>query len=317
MDKELLIFDTDIGGDCDDAGALALCHMLCDKGEAQLLAVTSCYATDWVAGCIDAINKYYGCRVPIGVNYDRYVEAPNYGGGYKGYDRAICENFPNDYSGAVKAPGCLDVLRSTLAAANDGSITLVATGYLSSLAGLVLSEPDDISPLNGRELVRRKVKRTIVMGGRFYEGWPGEFLYAGVPVVCEYNINCDIKAAQTVCDNWCGELIFSSFEIGASCITLKDFHKYADVNPAARAYAEHPTAAVMGRESWDLTAVLYAIRHDYGYWRLSAPGTVSVTDDGVTHFTASDCGEHRFLLPSADNAMLCQIMDDLVMDKLL
>ena len=37
-----IIFDTDIGGDCDDAGALALIHRLCDKGEAELLAVTHC-----------------------------------------------------------------------------------------------------------------------------------------------------------------------------------------------------------------------------------------------------------------------------------
>ena len=35
-----IIFDTDIGGDCDDAGALALIHRLCDKGEVELLAVT-------------------------------------------------------------------------------------------------------------------------------------------------------------------------------------------------------------------------------------------------------------------------------------
>lgn len=38
-----IIFDTDIGGDCDDAGALALLHRLCDMGEAELLAVTHCY----------------------------------------------------------------------------------------------------------------------------------------------------------------------------------------------------------------------------------------------------------------------------------
>ena len=27
-----VIFDTDIGGDCDDAGALALIHSLCNMG---------------------------------------------------------------------------------------------------------------------------------------------------------------------------------------------------------------------------------------------------------------------------------------------
>ena len=42
MSPETIIFDTDIGCDCDDAGALALLHRLCDKGEARLLAVTHC-----------------------------------------------------------------------------------------------------------------------------------------------------------------------------------------------------------------------------------------------------------------------------------
>ena len=52
-----ILFDTDIGGDCDDAGALAMLHRLCDLGECELLAVTACYASPYVAGCIDAINR--------------------------------------------------------------------------------------------------------------------------------------------------------------------------------------------------------------------------------------------------------------------
>ena len=35
-----IIYDTDLGGDCDDAGTLAMLHRLCDLGEAELLAVT-------------------------------------------------------------------------------------------------------------------------------------------------------------------------------------------------------------------------------------------------------------------------------------
>ena len=73
-----IIFDTDIGWDCDDAGALALIHSLCNKGEAELLAVTATYYHKYAAGCIDAINRYYGRIVPVGVNYSRvdtFVEA--------------------------------------------------------------------------------------------------------------------------------------------------------------------------------------------------------------------------------------------------
>ena len=35
-----IIFDTDIGGDCDDAGALAILHEAQNAGKAELLAVT-------------------------------------------------------------------------------------------------------------------------------------------------------------------------------------------------------------------------------------------------------------------------------------
>ncbi|NRF95128.1 hypothetical protein HQN89_30025 [Paenibacillus frigoriresistens] len=55
-----VILDTDMGPDCDDAGALAILHALVDRGEAELLAVTHCTSNPWGAGCIDAINVYYG-----------------------------------------------------------------------------------------------------------------------------------------------------------------------------------------------------------------------------------------------------------------
>ena len=86
-----IIFDTDIGGDCDDAGAFALLHRLCNKGEAELLAVTACYASPYVAGCIDAINTYFGRIVPVGVNYSRKSENR---GVYAG---ELCDNYPNRY----------------------------------------------------------------------------------------------------------------------------------------------------------------------------------------------------------------------------
>ncbi|MBQ5761828.1 MAG: nucleoside hydrolase [Clostridia bacterium] len=311
--KSLIIFDTDIGGDCDDAGALALCHALCDLDEASLLAVTCCYATPYVAGCVDAINKYYGRSVPVGVNYDReYLSEIKYCDGYFGYDRPICELFPNDYKVYAGIPDSLEVLRKTLADSEDDSVTLVATGYLSSFAKLILSDADEFSPLSGRELIAKKVRQTVVMGGRFFEGWPGDYLYAGAPVVTEYNIRSDIKAAQCVCDNWPGKLIFSSFEIGTACMSLKYFHRLADKNPAAMSYKLHPSASVSGRESWDLTAMLQAIRPDRGYWKLSACGKINVSDEGVTSFEADETGKHYFLLPDAPESVIRDTMESLI-----
>ena len=38
-----LMFDTDMGSDCDDAGALALLHELATLGECEILSVTHCH----------------------------------------------------------------------------------------------------------------------------------------------------------------------------------------------------------------------------------------------------------------------------------
>jgi hypothetical protein len=61
---------------------------------------------------------------------------------------------------------------------------------------------------------------------------------------------------------------------------------------AYRAYQAMPYDA----PSWDMTAVLYAVRPEAGYFKLSEPGTISVLSDGSTRFSASAGGKHRYLI---------------------
>ena len=51
----------------------------------------------------------------------------------------------------------LPVLRRTLAAADDHSISYVSVGFLHNLAELLASPADTISPLTGQQLVEQKV----------------------------------------------------------------------------------------------------------------------------------------------------------------
>ena len=200
-DPVKIIFDTDIGGDCDDAGALALLHSLCEKGEAELLAVTGCYATPYLAGGIDAINTHYGRRVPVGILHDRF-DPRDRTEGYNGYDKSVAEHFPHSFPDWRQVPDSVRLIRQKLEEAADGEITLVATGPLTTLGRLVLSGPDEVSPLSGKELIEKKIRRTVVMGGRFFGTWPFEFGYGiNTPhVTAEWNIYADIPAAQTVTD---------------------------------------------------------------------------------------------------------------------
>ena len=307
---EKIMIDTDIGNDCDDAGALALCHALCEKGEAQLLAVTACLSTPYIAGCIDAINRHYNRIVPVGENYNKEEKRLQFDEGGCTCDKIVFERFNNSYK-ENRAEESLKVLRKTLAEAEDGSVTLVGIGYLTSLAQLIMSKPDDFSALSGKELVLKKVKRTVVMGGRFYETWPMDIINGIENIKAEFNIINDIKSAQTVCDEWCGELVFSSVEIGNYCRTLKDAYRRTQ-NPVGLAYSVYPWAKEKGRESWDLTAILYAIRPDSEYWYTHAKGKISVDDEGVTTFETRPDGKHTYLIPRMDYKQLEEEIDNIV-----
>ena len=312
-----IIFDTDIGGDCDDAGALALIHRLCDKGEAELLAVTHCMSSVYYPGCIDAINRFYGRDVPIGMNFQ-------FGNGDRTercvYAAELAEKFPNKY-GAKMPYECGDVedtlalLRRTLAAAEDRSVVLVATGNLSSMARLVTSGADEISPMTGAELIEKKIKRTVLMGGRFFESWPMIVYESGNPthhvMTWEYNIRFSgYENAKTVFDNWRGELVLSSYEIGSFIVTMKGYAKRAkEGDPVAWAYQVHN--GDVGRCSWDHTAVLEAIRPG-AYWNLHEFGKISVGEDMVTRWEKSDEFKHTYLLPKVDYEEIRRVIDGLV-----
>jgi len=317
MEKEKpvkIIFDTDIGGDCDDAGTLAMLHSLCDKGEAELLAVTHCYSSPWYAGCIDTINRYYGRTVPVGLNYDCPKTNRNT---YAGLISDLFESrYPASCYGTEDAPeDTLRVLRKVLAEAEDQSVTLVVTGALTSMARLAESKGDDISPLSGQEMIRKKLARTVVMGGRFKESWP-MVIYPdgnenGMQVTWEWNIKgSGLRAAQTACDLWCGELVFSSYEIGSYIKTMVGYPMRAKKgDPVAAAYEIHNRGE--GRCSWDQTAMLEAIRPGK-YWNYHAFGKVSVDDEFVTHWHKDDRYRHTYLLPKVDYEEIRQVIDDLV-----
>ena len=309
-----IVYDTDIGGDCDDAGALALLHGLCEAGEAELLAVTGCYATPYLAGCIDAIDTHYGRQVPVGILHDRF-DPRDVTDGYNGYDKSVAEHFPHRFPDWRAVPDSVALIRRILSEAEDGEVTLVATGSLTTLSRLVTSGADEISPLSGRELIEKKTERTVVMGGRFFGTWPFEYgVGIRTPhVTTEWNIDADIPAAQMVCREWPGELIFTSHEIGNWLITLSsinDDERRRDVNPVAHAYRVHHGRG--GRESWDLTAVLYAVRPDAGYWNLHPWGRITVDDEGVTGFCEEKNGRQSYLLPREDVDTLVRIMDGIV-----
>jgi len=97
---------------------------------------------------------------------------------------------------------------------------------------------------------------------------------------------------------------------------MRDYVKKAPQDdPVRRAYELHPCGRQHGRESWDHTALLYAVRPDAGYWNLHPYGRVTVDDDGVTRWHAEEGGMHSYLLPREDYDTVRQIIDGLVLPQ--
>ncbi|MBI1358439.1 MAG: nucleoside hydrolase [Acidobacteria bacterium] len=266
-----------MGNDIDDALALAMIHSLESRGECRLLAVTLTKDHPKAAPFVDAINTFYKRgSVPIGAVRDGKTQEE---GKYLGSVADHPDLFPRDLTDGASAPDAVDLLRKTLAAQPDGSVTIVQVGFSTNLARLIASEPD-------RELVRRKVKLLSLMGGAF------------PPTLAEYNIKIDLEASRSLFALWPTPIVASGFEIGRALLfpatsIEKDF-AYVAHHPVVagyRAYMKMP----YDRPSWDLTSVLYAVRPDRAYFGLSPAGTISIDAQGYSRFTPGKQGAHRYL----------------------
>ena len=195
-----LIFDTDIGNDCDDVLALGMIHALESRGECKLLAVTVTKDHELAGPFVDAVNTFYGRgEIPIGVC--RSGVTPN-----QGKFNVLAETrdgdtlrYPHDLTSGKAAADAVSVLRKSLAEAKDGSVVICQVGFSTNLADLLTSQADDASPLGGSELIKRKVRLLSIMAGAFKQivGDTGH-LYDHK----EYNVVKDLPAAKKLAAKW-------------------------------------------------------------------------------------------------------------------
>lgn len=266
-----VIFDTDIGNDIDDVLALAMLHAFESRGEVKLLAVTVTKDNCLAGPAASAINTFYGRgAIPVGVVKNGVT--PEDGN----YNAVIVERYPHE----TRFEDAVTILRRTLEAQPDGSVSIVQVGFSTNLAHLLASP-------GGRDLAARKVKRLVVMAGDFER-----------PPYREYNVKEDVASAAKVFGEWPTEIVASGYEIGEQIkFPAKNIERdfaWAPKHPVVdgyRAYLKMP----YDRQTWDLTAVLYAVRPDDSYFGVSARGVIRVGQGGETRFDADPNGGHRYL----------------------
>lgn len=284
-----VIFDTDFGGDADDLGALAMLHHFVDQQEANLLAIM-CWSTEVnaVAG-IDAVNHFYGHpSIPIGVRKgEPHTTAWN-------HTKILADNLPHDFTNE-KAPNATLLYRQLLSTNNDHSIVIIITGPMMNLQKLIQSPADAISPLTGKELIDKKVKELVIMGGQFPSGEN------------EWNFNGNMpRVTQFVLKNIDRPIIFSGFEVGAAIKTGEVFNNLAKDHPlylGFKHFSEHAPwmkenfkGKILDNSTFDQTAVLYAIRKGVGsYWDKIEGGYCLPDEKGGNEWITGDKSNHAYL----------------------
>jgi purine nucleosidase len=146
-------------------------------------------------------------------------------------------------------------------------------------------------------LIREKVKLVSVMAGAFAP-------VNGDAHYLEANVRNGVRSMQIVASEWPSDVpvIWSDFTIGIAArypraSIARDF-RYRRHHIVREAYLLH-SGPEHDRPTWDLTSVLYAVRPHDDYFSLSAPGTVTVADDGFTTHETAPNGRDRFLMMSS------------------
>ena len=288
-----IIFDTDMGNDVDDAIALAAIHAIQSRGICELLAVTHTCPLPGAAAYTVAVNTFYGRPgIPVGDTSDAPLAERQ-----SKYLRVALQQgadgqplYPAKFDPRA-TPSAVDLLRRTLAAAADGEIVMIQTGFSTNLARLLDSPPDAASPLPGIELVRRKVRLLSIMAGNFSTVSPGKTAQP------EYNVKWDIPAARKLASDWPTPVWWSDVTIGRAvpypAWSIDNDFGYVPHHIIKDSYqAFRPTPHE--RPCWDPTSVIAAVWPERGYFD-QAKGRVSIDEKGITTFAPDKNGRDVML----------------------
>jgi len=289
-----IIFDTDFGGDADDLGALAMLNHFVNRNECELLAIVVWSTEEYAVPAIDAVNTFYG-----------NPDIP------RCYSKPIADVFEHDltYESAWEATL---LYRKILSRSDDKDAVIVTTGPLKNIENLLCSEADSISPLTGKELVEKKVKQFVIMGGQFPEGKN------------EWNFNGNMPGVtKRVIENITVPIVFSGYELGEKIKTGEVFNKLDKNHPLYIGFMHFSANAswlkdnfkgqILNNATYDQTAVLYAVKNGVGlYWDKVDDGICVPDDSGGNKWVKQEQTNHSYIKMKMHNEDLAQIIDSLM-----
>jgi inosine-uridine nucleoside N-ribohydrolase len=297
-----VIFDSDMGPDYDDVGAITMLHAFADSGYVKILATVASTKYEGVAAVLNVFNTYFKKpAIPIGVPKGRALELKD----KQHWTDTLIKNYPHRIKTNDEVPDAITIYRKVLASQPDTSVTIITTGFVTNLAGLLQSQPDKYSKLTGLQLVKKKVKKLVCMAGRFPQG-------------SEFNLDRDAVSSIATFTNWPTTVIFSGFEIGYKIRTglpliNKDKIRNSPVKDVFRISIPLDPQDSLGRMSWDETAVLVAIK-GYQPWYSLQQGTIIINPDGSNAWNNTP-SSHYHLVELQSPSVVQEVINKLIMHQ--
>jgi purine nucleosidase len=174
-EPQLVILDTDIGDDIDDAFALAL---LLHSPEVKLLGIATGFGdTELRARLVDRYLQAVG-----------RTDIPVTAGAQTPHSNVFSQEAYASQAREREHPGSIKFLLEQIRA-HPGQITLIAIGPMTNLRIAIQRDPATF----------RQLKRVVMMGGSVYRGYDrGDTKEINQSPSPEWNIRCDPAAAQAL-----------------------------------------------------------------------------------------------------------------------
>lgn len=284
-EKRSVILDTDMGPDCDDAGALAIMLKYLKMYDIELKGIFNCTSNPYANGCIRAICDYYGYEdVKIGQHKGREILPDCFA-----YNKPLVKKFCKFENSACSADESRELYHKILKGSADSSVTVISIGTFTNLAEII--EYDTA-------LFNKKVHSVVSMAGEFPSGK-------------EFNIKTDPIAFASFIEKFRNQIIFSGFETGKDILT--GFSEYDEDNPVSYAYKEFcKSGKPYLRESWDLTAVQFAFEGETSFYKLSSPVEIKVNSSGEIKTKKNRYSNRYYIIRTADNNLTADYLNDLL-----
>ncbi len=287
-EKRKVILDTDIGADCDDAGAIALLFEYLKKYDAELLGICSCTSDHYAIAVIKAIAEYYNHEnLTVGTHKGISI-LPD----VSKFTRPVTKMYCKYESSACAAIGDVEFYEDLLKNAEDDSVTVITIGMFTNISAILNKDP---------VLFNKKVHAIVSMGGRYPKGK-------------EYNIEKDPLSAENVLEKYRGMIVFNPFEVGEKVMT--GFNEHCDDNPVFDCYNLYKNGKIPClNSSWDLITVQYAFEGNSEFYALSKPMSVSVDMNGEMTVKKDRNASNYFIIKKADNENIEEYLNNILRSK--